>query len=223
MGGQTFWFDFGYIWRNLPILLDGLWLTCLSSFFALLVAVPLGLAVALAMLRRGTPLFWAARAYVQWFRNTPLLIQIYIAYFGFPMIGLAWNPLATGIAGLAIYHAAFLAEVFRGGIEAISGRQMMAARAIGMTDNLAMRRIITPQVFRLMLPALGNEFILLVKNSSLLSTIAIVDLTMAGKLLAERSGAVYEVFAAVAAFYILLTLLVGLILRRAEFRMRLEH
>ncbi|MCC7271257.1 MAG: amino acid ABC transporter permease [Alphaproteobacteria bacterium] len=216
-------FDVNYIWRNLPLLLEGLQLTVLVSLFGLLLAVPLGLVVALALLRRGRPENLAARAYVQWFRNTPPLIQIYLVYFGFPMIGLSWNPLATGVVGLAIYHGAFLAEVFRAGIAAVSDRQMMAARALGMTDGKAMRRIIIPQVVRLMLPAIANELVLLAKNSSLLSTIAIVELTMAGKLLAEQSGAVYEVFAAVAALYVILTVGMGLALRRAEWKLRLEH
>ena len=106
---------------------------------------------------------------------------------------------------LGLYHGAFLTEVFRAGLQAVSARQLEAASALGMRHRLAMRRIILPQALRLMLPALGNEFVLLVKNSSLLSTIAIVDLTMAGKLMAEQSGAVYEVFFAIGLMYLTVT------------------
>ncbi|OGK97172.1 MAG: cysteine ABC transporter permease, partial [Candidatus Rokubacteria bacterium RBG_16_73_20] len=162
-------------------------------------------------------------AYVQAFRNTPLLVQLYLVYFGLPLIGLAWDPTASGVAALGLYHGAFLSEVFRAGLAAISARQLEAAASLGMPYRLALRRILLPQAVRMMLPALGNEFVLLVKNSSLLSTIAIVELTMSGKLLAERSGAVYEVFVAVGALYLIVTSLMALALRRVEWRLRMAE
>ncbi len=216
-------FNPDYIVRNLPVLAAGLWMTLVVSAFGLLVAAPIGLAAALASLRGRR---WAAGltvAYVQAFRNTPLLVQLYLVYFGLPLIGLAWDPTASGVAALGLYHGAFLSEVFRAGLAAISARQLEAAASLGMPYRLALRRILLPQAVRMMLPALGNEFVLLVKNSSLLSTIAIVELTMSGKLLAERSGAVYEVFLAVGAFYLIVTSLMALALRRVEWRLRMAE
>ncbi len=216
-------FNPDYIVRNLPVLAAGLWMTLVVSAFGLLVAAPIGLAAALASLRGRR---WAAGltvAYVQAFRNTPLLVQLYLVYFGLPLIGLAWDPTASGVAALGLYHGAFLSEVFRAGLAAISARQLEAAASLGMPYRLALRRILLPQAVRMMLPALGNEFVLLVKNSSLLSTIAIVELTMSGKLLAERSGAVYEVFLAVGAFYLIVTSLMALTLRRVEWRLRMAE
>lgn len=216
-------FNPDYIVRNLPVLVAGLWMTLVVSAFGLLVAAPIGLAAALASLRGRR---WAAGltvAYVQAFRNTPLLVQLYLVYFGLPLIGLAWDPTASGVAALGLYHGAFLSEVFRAGLAAISARQLEAAASLGMPYRLALRRILLPQAVRMMLPALGNEFVLLVKNSSLLSTIAIVELTMSGKLLAERSGAVYEVFLAVGAFYLIVTSLMALALRRVEWRLRMAE
>lgn len=215
-------FDIQYILRNLPLLLEGLRLTLIVSALGLLLAAPIGLAAALVRLRRGAAGRVVA-AYVEAFRNTPLLIQLYVVYFGLPLIGLAGDPTASGIVSLGLYHGAFLTEVFRAGLQAVSARQLEAASALGMRHRLAMRRIILPQALRLMLPALGNEFVLLVKNSSLLSTIAIVDLTMAGKLMAEQSGAVYEVFFAVGLMYLAVTTTAALLLRRAEWRLQIAE
>lgn len=216
-------FNLDYVVRNLPVLASGLWMTLVISAFGLLVAAPIGLATALGTLRGGRALAAAMRAYVQAFRNTPLLVQLYLVYFGMPLIGLAWDPTASGVAALGLYHGAFLAEVFRAGLAAISGRQLDAASSLGMRYRLALRRILLPQAIRIVLPALGNEFVLLVKNSSLLSTIAIVELTMTGKLLAEQSAAVYEVFFAVGAFYLIVTALMALVLRRVEWRLRVAE
>ena len=215
-------FDIQYILRNLPLLLEGLRLTLIVSALGLLLAAPIGLAAALMRLRRGAAGRVVA-AYVEAFRNTPLLIQLYVVYFGLPLIGLAGDPTASGIVSLGLYHGAFLTEVFRAGLQAVSARQLEAASALGMRHRLAMRRIILPQALRLMLPALGNEFVLLVKNSSLLSTIAIVDLTMAGKLMAEQSGAVYEVFFAIGLMYLTVTTTAALLLRRAEWRLQIAE
>lgn len=216
-------FNLDFVIRNLPVFAAGLWMTLVVSAFGLLVAAPVGLATALGMLRGGRGLATALRGYVQLFRNTPLLVQLYLVYFGMPLVGLAWDPTASGIVALGLYHGAFLAEVFRAGLGAISGRQLDAAASLGMRYPLALRRILLPQAIRLILPALGNEFVLLVKNSSLLSTIAIVELTMTGKLLADQSAAVYEVFFAVGAFYLVVTSLMALALRRVEWRLRMAE
>ena len=216
-------FDFAFVVRNAPLFLQGLWMTLLLSAGGLLVAAPVGLTAALAAVRGRRWLPYAVAAYVQLFRNTPLLVQLYLVYFGMPLLGLAWDPTASGVVALGLYHGAFLAEVFRAGLVATSARQLDAAYALGMRYRLALRRIVLPQVVRLILPALGNEFVLLVKNSSLLSTIAIVELTMTGKLLAEQSAAVYEVFFAVGAFYLILTSVMALTLRRMEWRMRMAE
>ena len=216
-------FNPDYIVRNLPVLAEGLWMTLVVSAFGLLVAAPIGFAAALGSLRGRRWVAGLTTAYVQAFRNTPLLVQLYLVYFGLPLIGLAWDPTASGVAALGLYHGAFLSEVFRAGLAAISARQLEAAATLGMPYRLALRRILLPQAVRMMLPALGNEFVLLVKNSSLLSTIAIVELTMSGKLLAERSGAVYEVFVAVGALYLIVTSLMALALRRVEWRLRMAE
>ncbi|OGL20914.1 MAG: hypothetical protein A3K12_17690 [Candidatus Rokubacteria bacterium RIFCSPLOWO2_12_FULL_71_19] len=216
-------FNPDYIVRNLPVLAEGLWMTLVVSAFGLLVAAPIGFAAALGSLRGRRWVAGLTTAYVQAFRNTPLLVQLYLVYFGLPLIGLAWDPTASGVAALGLYHGAFLSEVFRAGLAAISARQLEAAASLGMPYRLALRRILLPQAVRMMLPALGNEFVLLVKNSSLLSTIAIVELTMSGKLLAERSGAVYEVFVAVGALYLIVTSLMALALRRVEWRLRMAE
>ena len=156
--------------------------------------------------------------YVELLRNTPLLIQMYLVYFGLPLIGLTLSPFACGAVAIAAQHSAFLTEVYRGGIESIGGGQHEAARALGMDGWLTMRLVVLPQALRKVIPPLGNQLVILVKDSSLVSAIGLMDLTLTGKALIERSAASYEVFVTIAIFYLALTSLLSLALRLLERR-----
>jgi ABC-type amino acid transport system permease subunit len=151
-------------------------------------------------------------------RNTPLLLQIYLIYFGLPLLGLYPSEFTCGVLGIAAQHGAFLTETYRGAIESISQRQWDAARGLGMSRLKAFRHVILPQALLRILGPLGNQLIILIKDTSLVSAIGVMDLTMTGKMAIERSAASSEIFVAIALFYLVLTTAVGGGLRLLEHR-----
>jgi His/Glu/Gln/Arg/opine family amino acid ABC transporter permease subunit len=157
-------------------------------------------------------------AYVELMRNTPLLLQIYLIYFGLPLIGLYPSEFTCGVIGIALQHAAFLGEIYRGAIESVSQRQWEAARAIGMRHLDAFLHIILPQALIRVLGPIGNQLIVLIKDTSLVSAIGITELTLTGKMVIERSAASFEIFIAIALFYLAMTTVVGAAFRFAEYR-----
>jgi His/Glu/Gln/Arg/opine family amino acid ABC transporter permease subunit len=150
---------------------------------------------------------WGARAvdgYVQLFRNTPVLLPIYLIYFAFPLIGLPWPAVVCGTLALILQNGAYVSEILRGSVNAIDRVQFDAARSIGLAPWSTFRKIVLPQVLVYSIPALGNQIVLLLKDTSLLSAISITELTMQAKLLTEQTGAAYEAFIVVAVLYLLL-------------------
>ena len=150
---------------------------------------------------------WGARAvdgYVQLFRNTPVLLPIYLIYFAFPLIGLPWPAVVCGTLALILQNGAYVSEILRGSVNAIDRVQFDAARSIGLAPWSTFRKIVLPQVLVYSIPALGNQIVLLLKDTSLLSAISITELTMQAKLLTEQTGAAYEAFIVVAVLYLVL-------------------
>jgi polar amino acid transport system permease protein len=162
-------------------------------------------------------------AFIELMRNTPLLVQIYLLYFGLPLLGLYPSEFACGVAGIALQHGTFLVETYRGAIESIGVRQWDAARAIGMGRFAAFRHVIAPQALMKILGPLGNQLIVLAKDTSLVSAIGVMELTMTGKMAIERSAASAEVFLAIAAFYLVLTTAIGGVMRAIEHRVAGRH
>ena len=159
-------------------------------------------------------------AYIELVRNTPLILQIYLAYFGLPLIGLPLSAFLCGVIAIASQHGAFLCEIYRAGIEAVSRRQWEGALALGMTRGKAMRQVILPQAFLKVVPPIGNQLVILIKDTSLVSAIGIIELTLTGKMVIERSGASFEVFLFIAAVYLFLTSSFGVLLRLNEVYLR---
>jgi polar amino acid transport system permease protein len=157
-------------------------------------------------------------SYIELMRNTPLLLQIYLIYFGLPLLGFFPSEFLCGVVGIALQHTAFLVEILRGGIESISRRQWEAASAIGMRRLATFRYVILPQTLLRVMGPLGNQLIILVKDTSLVSAIGVMELTMVGKMAIERSAVSIEIFMAVAMFYLALTTLLGAVLRLIEQR-----
>ncbi|MBN9266900.1 MAG: amino acid ABC transporter permease [Hyphomicrobium sp.] len=207
------------IWARLyPSLVSGFAVTISVA----LAAIPLALlgALLLTPLRMwgGSIIHTVTGAYIEFMRNTPLLLQIYLIYFGLPLLGLYPSEFMCGVIGIAMQHAAFLAEIYRGGIESISQRQWDAARAMGMTWAKALRNVILPQAGLRILGPIGNQLIILVKDTSLVSAIGVVDLTMVGKVSIERLAVTLEIFLAIALIYLALTGALGAVLRIIERR-----
>jgi His/Glu/Gln/Arg/opine family amino acid ABC transporter permease subunit len=209
-------FDFAFISRNIPTFIDGLWVTLLIGTLAILGALLGGGIIAALTMSRRRPLALAGAAYVEFLRNTPVLVQIFILYFGLPSLGLFPTAIVSAIAALILQNSAYLGEVYRSAIESIPKRQTEAAQALGMTPFKVYRVVILPQAARRALPGIGNQMIFIMKDTSIASTIAVAELTHTGQLLLDRSAAPYEVFLILALFYLALTALVQLIVKGLE-------
>ena len=194
-------------WRVGP-LLKGLWVTITISFAAGLLGLVLGLVTGLCRISRNYTLRGLAVTYIELVRGTPLLVQIFIFYF---FIGTVLNldRMVAGIGALGIFAGAYIAEIVRAGIQSIPRGQMEAARSLGMTMPQAMRYIILPQAFKRTLPPMAGQFISLIKDSSLVSVIAITDLTKSGREVITSSFATFEVWFTVAALYLVVTSLLS--------------
>ena len=163
--------------KYLPLLLRGALVTIEISVLAMALAVLAGLIVVLMRLYGMAPLRWLAKAYVEVIRGTPLLIQLFLIYYGLPQIGIRLNAFAAAILGLGLNYAASESENYRAGIQAIPRGQTEASQALGMTRWQALRHIILPQAVRLVIPPVTNDFIAMFKDSSIVSVITMVELT----------------------------------------------
>jgi His/Glu/Gln/Arg/opine family amino acid ABC transporter permease subunit len=189
----------------LPSLLQGAMVTIAVSLLAFGLASVLGLATGLARLSRVVPLRVAAACYIQFIRGTPLLLQLFVIYYVLPYAGIVLTPFVSGAIGLTLNYAAYMAEVFRSGIQAIPKGQSEAGQSVGMSRRLLMRRIILPQAIRIIMPSIGNFFVSIFKDSSLVSVITMRDLMFSGQLLASATYKHFEIFAEVAVIYFLIS------------------
>jgi len=210
--------DFGVLVEYLPQLLDGLKWTFLISVMSVIGGTILGVAGALSRISRNRLLNFAAAAYVEWIRNTPLLVQIMFIYFG---IGVFCNfsALAATVIALSIFSGAYITEIIRAGIQSIHKGQREAALSLGMTEGQAMFLVILPQAFKRILPPLAGQFISLIKDSSLVSVIAVTELTYAAKNVITMTFRAFEVWIAVALFYFILSFALSRSVKVLEERM----
>lgn len=214
--------DFTLIQESIPYLLQGAWMTLKITGLSLVFGVILGTLVALARL---APLKWLSGlslAYIELIRGTPLLVQIFLIFFGLPQ--LLQNPIpefAAGVLAFSINSSAYVAEIIRSGIQSIARGQTEASLSLGLTPTATLRYIVLPQAFRRVVPPMVNEAITLLKNSSLLSAIAIVELTRAAQLVAARSFKPFEMFLAISVMYLVMTLTLSFIANRIEKRWKI--
>lgn len=194
----------GFLETYAPLLLSGLWATLRICFFATILAIPLGLVMALLLRSRQAGLRWFARAYVEVMRGTPILVVLFLLYYGGPSIGLVLEAEPVGILGLAIYGAGYFAEIFRAGFQSIARGQIEAARMLGIPASRILARIELPQMARLVVPPVVNQVIVLIKESAALSIITVAELTKIGAQIANETFAVIEPYLAVALLYWLL-------------------
>lgn len=145
------------------------------------------------------------RFYIWFIRGTPALIQVFVVYFGFPQIGIHLSPFVAGVVALGLNSGAYVAEIMRAGLQAIPRSQMESAYALGMSKGEVMRRIILPQVFRIVLPPLTNEAISTLNNTSLLSTITVIDITLYAQTIISATFRPFQFYIAAALIYLLLT------------------
>jgi His/Glu/Gln/Arg/opine family amino acid ABC transporter permease subunit len=185
----------------LPQLLEGAVITITVSLAAYVFALIGGLVFGLARLSRFIVIRAIATVYVQFIRGTPLLLQLFSIYYVLPYAGIVLSPFASGVLGLAINYSAYMAEVFRSGIQAVPAGQREAGQSLGMSRRLLMRRIVLPQAFRIVIPPIGNFFVSIFKDSALVSVITMRDLMFTGELLASATFKHFEIFGMVAIIY----------------------
>ncbi len=209
--------------RFLPPLLAGAAMTLLLSIASFVLAVALGLPIALARVYGAPPLAWAATAYVEVMRGTPLLIQLLVLYYGLPEVGITFPAIHTAILGLGLNYAAYESEVYRAAILAVPVGQMEAALSLGMGRAQSLRWVILPQALRTALPPSTNDFIALFKDSSLVSVITVVELTKTFQIFAASTYSYGELGAMTAALYLAMSLPMAALARRLERRLEVAR
>jgi polar amino acid transport system permease protein len=199
---MAYHWDFASVFSNTDALLAGAAGTLRIFAICLVAGLGLGLLVGLARHSRRRLFYWPASAFVEFFRNTPVLVQILWFYFALPLLSpVEISPLMAAALGISLNSAAFSGEIFRAGIQSVEPGQWEGARAIGMSDAQAMRRIILPQALRRMLPALSNRSIEIFKMSTLASAVAYVELLQQGKLIASLNYNPIEAYTVVALIF----------------------
>ncbi len=210
--------DLHFIARLIPALLEGAEITVELAVLTLAICLIWGLLVALAHATHG-PLSWIAGAYIQIVRNTPLLIQMYIVYFGFSMIGIGLSGFASGLLALCIQNGGYMAEIYRGGLQAVSLRQYEAGRALGMRRWTLYSIVIIPQVVARIIPPMTNQAISITKDTSQVAAIAVMDMMKVAQIWVESSANTYDVFLGIAMIYLVLTSVAGLAGKLFEHRL----
>ncbi len=213
-------FDLVMMVRALPVLLTGLHVTLALSALAILLSLVWGLVLTIGRLSRWTPLRGLGGIYLQLVRNTPVLVQMYFFYFGFAMAGLRLSGFVAGLLAMVLQNGGYMSEIYRAGIESVGIRQREAGLALGMRPIEAFRIVILPQAVRLVLPPMANQFVAIVKDTALVSTLSVADMMFRARLLIDRTAATYEVFADLTLLYLTLTTCIALLMRALEWRLR---
>ena len=208
--------------------IEGVENTLILSFFTVLFGTILGTLMAMARMSKFAPLKWLATAYIEFFRGTPLMVQLMFIFYGLPMIGVTFptvsfipdfDRFAAGVVAMSLNSCAYVAEVIRSGIQAVDKGQMEAARSLGFHHKQAMMLVILPQAVRNILPALGNEFVPIIKESSIVSVIGIADLMYRTKGVIAKTYNSLECLAIAALIYFVLTFVGGRLIALMERKM----
>lgn len=213
------------IWNYRDYFIQGIWVTLILTICGFLGGFILGVLVGLGKNSKRKLLYWPCKLYIDLIRGTPLLVQIFIIHFAFipTIFGQSYGFMVSGITALVINCSAYTAEIIRAGIQSIDKGQMEAARSLGLNHIQAMRKIILPQAFRRMVPPLGNEFITLLKDSSLVMVIAANDILYAAKVISGAYYIVWEPYLTAAVLYLILTFIVSKVVSFIEKRFSIEY
>jgi polar amino acid transport system permease protein len=229
-------FDWKLVFTQIPEILKAFPTTIELTIIATLIGYVLGLALALVKIHRVPVLRHIGAFYISFLRGTPILVQLYITYYGIPLIlkyinlthGTNYNinsipAVFFAIVALGLNQSAFDSEVIRAAIESVDKGQLEAARALGMTGGQILRRVILPQSVVVAIPSLGNSLIQLIKGTSLAFTVAVVDLTAAGRILAGRNFRYFEAYCSLAIIYWILTIVLEQVFKRLERHFRIDE
>lgn len=213
--------NFSFLEKYYGYFLRGAEITVVLAFFAVFIGTVLGLFLTLLRRSKVKIIGFIATAYVEFVRGTPLLVQIYIIYIGLPkLIGIDFPDLTVGAIALALNSSAYVSEIIRAGIEAIDKGQMEAARSLGMNERMAMFQVVIPQAFKNILPALGNEFISVIKESSMVSVIGVAELMYNANTVKGNTALGLEPVVVAAIIYFIMTFTLTRVLGYVERRMK---
>lgn len=207
--------DLSVIVSRFPFFWEAAAMTLAITALGILAGLLIGLVMALMRISHNPIPQYLAKTYIFIIRGTPLLLQLFIIYYGLTAL-VTIPPFPSAVIALAIHNGAYIAEIFRGSIESIDRGQMEAARSIGMTNARAMRRIIMPQAVKRAIPPLGNQFIIALKDSSLASTVTVPELLLKGRQLGSSTFKYMEMLIIVAIYYLILTTIFHFIVNRTE-------
>lgn len=210
-----------YILMLLPSMIKG-WTVTMQIFAVTLLSLPVGIVMGMARLSRFKPLAWFMELYVWLFRGTPLLLQLLFWYFGLMAVGLRLERETAVYVAFILNYSAYLAEIFRAGIQSIDRGQYEAADVLGLTRRQTMAQIVLPQVFKRVLPPIGNEVINLIKDTALVYIIAMSELSRVARIHAVRDETLVP-FAVAALFYLLMTGIVQRFFKWVEARLEFYH
>jgi polar amino acid transport system permease protein len=210
--------DFSVLGEYYPMLLHGLMWTCLLCACSIAFSLVGGVPLAVASISRNRAVRSVTRFFLWIFRGTPLLLQLFLIYFGLPQIGIYLSPMASGIIGLGLHYAVYYADVMRTGIVAIESGQHEASRSLGLSRGQTMRKVIVPQALSNVAPALGNNLIALLKESALVSIITVPELTLSAQRAISDTFRPFEFYFAAGAIYYMVNYFLELGLNRVEMK-----
>ena len=222
LGGIYLSYDFSIIYEKFPIFIPAAIETLKISAAAILVGVIFGLIIAFGRLSKIKIIYYISTLYVTIIRGTPIILQLFIVYFGLANI-VRLDPFPSAVIAFGAHNAAYIAEIFRGSILSIDKGQMEAARSIGMSNFLAMRRIVLPQAFKRAVPNLGNQFIIAIKDSSLASTIAVGELLLKAQQLGSSNFRFMEYLVLAGIYYLIITGVLSIFVNKLEKRLTVSE
>ncbi|GFM32592.1 amino acid ABC transporter permease [Desulfovibrio subterraneus] len=214
---MAFQFKSDVMWETLPLLTEGIELTIYLTVVGLIFGFIIGVTTGIARISRNPVLRYTSLAYIEIIRGTPMVVQALFLYFGLPLAtGMRIAPVTAGIITIAVNSGAYIAEIVRGAIESIDVGQSEAGRSIGLTRMQTMLYVIWPQAFKRMIPPLGNQFIISLKDTSLLTVIGVAELTRQGQEIVAVNFRSFEVYLTIAVVYLCMTMSIAKALRMYE-------
>lgn len=220
---SSFQFKWSAMIDALPTLMQGVKYTLLISLLGIFLGFIIGILAGLARVQTNKFLYSIATIYIELIRGTPLMVQALYVYFALPMIfGIRIDPLIAGVVTIAINAGAYISEIIRGAIQGVDKGQTEAGRSLGLSKFKTFRYIIWPQAFKRMLPSLGNQFIISLKDTSLLTVIGVGELTRQGTIVVSTNFRAVEVYTMVAILYLVMTLSISMVLRYMERKLDVE-
>ena len=222
--------DFGKVFSGaMPLLLEGLKLTVITSLVSILIGMVIGLLVCLMKMSKNVVLRAIAGVYIWIIRGTPMLVQAFIVFFGVPQVvrmfvsDFKFTALTAGIITLSLNAGAYLAEIYRGGIMAVPKGQTEAARSLGLSQGQAMRKVVLPQAIKFSIPSLVNQFIITIKDTSILSAIGMTELVNKAKTYVGSTYTFFETYLVVAAMYLVIISILMIISNYIEKKLKYER